>query len=231
MLKKLLAAGLITTSLGVGVAHADTIPSYRVYTTPAAGLQYINTAKSASCAFGFAAQRNGVKGFITAGHCGQAGDPVYIETPTGTRQVGQFTWSIGGDDPTELADIAFIQLFDPSQRSTRLANRPIEISRGITEKEFIQAHPDLCKEGPKTGSTCGEVDTSMSLSGYKVSLENAYSAHGDSGAPMVARLRDGSVAAVAILTGSPEGDDNTAVGYPVTVENMQKYGITLDFSQ
>lgn len=71
----------------------------------------------------------------------------------------------------------------------------MRVSRVMTAEDLRREQPHLCKSGARTGVTCGPI---TALTDNQVSFR-AWDDLGDSGAPVYARLPDGTVAAVGIL--------------------------------
>ena len=55
----------------------------------------------------------------------------------------------------------------------------------------------------------------------------AKSLHGDSGSPIFARKTDGSLVAVALLSGSPEGDSGRVLGQLIDDATLARYHLTI----
>ena len=71
--------------------------------------------------------------------------------------------------------------------------------------EQIQIGLPFCKFGAITGETCGVI---TDVDGTLVET-SVFSLQGDSGSPGFVKNPDGTVSAVGLLAGSPEGDDYT----------------------
>lgn len=203
---------------------AASIPMLSMVSSPAPGVEFTNTSKGITCAFGFKAVREGVTGYITAGHCGDAGDQVAISTIAGKRAVGRFEWSLGSPLQGGSHDLAFIRI-DSVVVDGAVARVGKAPSATLTREDMELAHPDLCKVGPKSGDTCGEV-TPESFGPGVVNFD-APSLHGDSGSPIFARTREGEVVAVGILSGSPAGKPDTIAAQLVDVDTLDRFGLAI----
>ncbi|WP_250888150.1 S1 family peptidase [Rhodococcus sp. WY5] len=110
---------------------------------------------------------------LTAGHCGVPGDRVVAEYDEGAGVVGRFRYS------SPVTDIAVIDLDDAMVTPLRTV--------GGTTINGIGAAPTpgtiVCKEGRKTGTTCGVTWGYDQV--YGEIVEHACSMHGDSGGPVV----------------------------------------------
>lgn len=203
----------------------DSIRDLTSVTGPAPGREFRNVDKELTCTFGFKATRGGDTGYLTAGHCGDVGDTITIKTPTGTREVGEVTWSLGSPQNGAEYDLAFISI-RPTVVTSAVVERASRSPQGtMTRENMILANPDLCKVGPKSGDTCGTV-TPADISHRTVSFD-AESIHGDSGSPVFAQTRAGEVVAIGILSGSPTGQPNTIVAYLIDDDTLTRYGLSV----
>jgi hypothetical protein len=147
--------------------------------------------------------------YLTAGHCAPVqGAPVYADTMNGVTRVGvSRVVSYADTGETLSTDIALVDTANaPINKSSQLTNG-IRVT-GISSSEDLRSSaPTLCKLGQATGFTCGPM---TAVTRNKV-LFRAESAHGDSGAPVVARWGNGVFTAVGVLNGSPIADDGVAV--------------------
>lgn len=207
-------------------ATTPSIPELSVITSPAPGTEYVNMDKKVTCSFGFKGERNGDIGYITAGHCGDAGDTIAITTPQGRVEVGEFTWSLGSPVTSGLPDLAFIKIHGRvNAEVARVKDTPVMT---LDKQDMENAKPDLCKVGPKTKDTCGEILTDIFTSGT-VSFE-AKSLHGDSGSPVFAQVRGGGLAAVGILSGSPVGVEGEIIAQLLDNETLSRYNLKVSNS-
>ncbi|GAB5895424.1 S1 family peptidase [Mycolicibacterium mageritense] len=156
----------------------------------------------------------------TAGHCDRANDngrPHFTrksdeDTPI---DLGQFTTAQTADTPDKVvetgsdgwSDFAVIDI-DPALADSVEGNARIagvyQVTKVLDHEYLLNNDVTLCKFGFVSGETCGKV-----LEHNSVSIEaELYSAAGDSGSPAYVKLGNDQVAAVGILRGSPEGEDN-----------------------
>lgn len=156
---------------------------------------------------------------FTAGHCGRPGDgsPHFTrkadeDTPV---ELGRFTTVQTADTPDKVvktgsdgwSDFAVIAI-DPALAESVEGNAGIagvyRVTKVFDYEYLLNNNVTLCKFGFVSGETCGKV-----LEQNPVSVEaELYSAEGDSGSPAYVKLGNDEIAAVGILRGSPEGEDN-----------------------
>lgn len=172
------------------------------------------------CTLGFLGRDNsGTPIGFTAGHCDRPGD----DSPHFTRkadedtpvELGRFTTVQTADTPDKVvktgpdgwSDFAVIEI-DPSLTDSAEDNARIAGVYRVTEvldyEYLLNNNVTLCKFGFVSGETCGKVIGHDNLT---VEAE-LYSASGDSGSPAYVKFGNDEVAAVGILRGSPEGEDN-----------------------
>lgn len=156
---------------------------------------------------------------FTAGHCDRPGDdPPHFtrmadeDTPV---QLGRFTTVQTADTPDKVvttgsdgwSDFAVIEI-DPALAEAAEANAAIagvyRVTKVLDYEYLVNNNVTLCKFGFISGETCGKVTEFNNLT---VEAE-LYSASGDSGSPAYVKLGNDEVAAVGILRGSPQGEDN-----------------------
>lgn len=156
----------------------------------------------------------------TAGHCDRASDngrPHFTrksdeDTPV---DLGRFTTVQTADTPDKVvktgsdrwSDFAVIEidsaLADSVEDNARIAG-VYRVTKVLDYEYLLNNDVTLCKFGFVSGETCGKV-----LEHDPVTVEaELYSAEGDSGSPAYVKLGNDEVAAVGILRGSPEGEDN-----------------------
>ncbi len=156
---------------------------------------------------------------FTAGHCDRPDDgpPHFTRTADEDTpvQLGRFTTVQTADTPDKVvrtgsdgwSDFAVIEI-DPALARAAEANARIagtyQVTKVLDHEYLLNNNVTLCKFGFVSGETCGAVVEHNNLT---VSAE-LYSASGDSGSPAYVKLGNDEVAAVGILRGSPEGDDN-----------------------
>ncbi len=112
-----------------------------------------------SCTLGFIAVRDGVRGFVTAGHCGNLNDAVYQPEFTGdprTNLVGKVTV-----DPREArySDALFVEiLFGSSAFKIFNERNPSKHYPVFSEMQAQSRGMYVCKGGITTGETCGWIE-------------------------------------------------------------------------
>ncbi len=172
------------------------------------------------CTLGFLG-RDGSDAAIgfTAGHCAHPGDGSPYFTRTGDEddavELGRFTTVQTALTPDKVvetgsdgwSDFAVIEI-DPALAESAEGNARIagvyRVTKVLDHEYLLNNNVTLCKFGFVSGETCGKVSGHDHLT---VEAE-LYSASGDSGSPAYVKLGNDEVAAVGILRGSPEGEDN-----------------------
>lgn len=189
------AAVIASTALGAGVAGA-----YVAATAVTPGVSIFSGNEV--CTAGFVVRSaSGTPGILTAGHCKK--DSTVRVQQAGSKPkrvvIGEFERSTF-DKPT--LDLGWISLKGSSLpiRSAVLGKKAV--AGVLTRDELERTKPRLCWQGQKSGLKC---------SAYKGLDENrafvgAAPSPGDSGAPVYAVRRDGSVDAVGILLGTTRDD-------------------------
>lgn len=166
-------------------------PSARYYVDSAEGL--------ASCSFGWFVQEKGNRDAtynLTAGHCGNPGDKVYMD-PSGTEDprqfigVGEFVWQAFDSESSAMNggdDYALIQFYPELVDEDVMTGTPnfqifgkqgeLELA-GWEDSTWLEKNkPYMCRLGWRSGITCGEYqkmvdDTNVAFDGI--------TDHGDSG--------------------------------------------------
>jgi hypothetical protein len=173
--------------------------------------------ESSSCTAGFAAR--GADGFylLTSGHC---------DAHDGAE------WTYGDDAP--LGYITASEKDDDAQLDAALIRLDPELGpplgdidgryvvSGFLDGSQLQVGMPICKVGATSGETCGEI---TSVDGDEVET-SVFSLHGDSGSPGFVKNPDGTVSAVGLLSGSPDGDDYTTY-FILLGPLLGKWGLSL----
>ncbi|CAN3126475.1 hypothetical protein ACNUDN_01165 [Mycobacterium sp. smrl_JER01] len=176
------------------LAHA-----FGEYPVASPGAYLVSTAIAGNgqpyqCTAGFTVRTaGGAPAMLTAGHCDRdpVNDTVLQRTPTGDQVVGHYVrWEV-------IPGVRDVGLVDLAASSVPLVSQvdAMRVSRVMTAEDLRREQPHLCKSGARTGVTCGPI---TALTDNQVSFR-AWDDLGDSGAPVYARLPDGTVAAVGIL--------------------------------
>lgn len=189
-----------------GVAAADPPP------TPGIEID----GESSSCTAGFAAQ--GADGFylLTSGHCDAHDGAEW--TYGDDAPLGSITASEKDDDQL---DAAIIRL-DPEVGPPVGAIDGRYAVNGALDGSQLQIGMPICKIGATTGETCGVI---TDVDGDVVET-SVFSLNGDSGSPGFVKNPDGTVSAVGLLSGSPDGDDNTTY-FILVAPLLGKWGLNL----
>ena len=171
------------------------------------GIQYvINNAFA--CSVGFSVKQGTSKGFVTAGHCGKAGDSVVISGQTvGTFSASRFPYS----------DRAWVRL---GQNHSLYS----WVSKHNGSHITVQGHREaaigaaVCRSGYRTGYRCGTIkakDVTVNYGEfglvYHLTQSNACAGHGDSGGSWIT----GTGQAQGVFSGGNIGD-STNCGLPVS---------------
>lgn len=192
---------------------------WTTFTHPTPGMS-IDMAEESSCTLGFiGSQGAGYAGMtspgsdvgLTAGHCSIDGDYSVVHWSTNTSGNPDLTLGVFGaaehedvdrggdvDGDTDFSEIAIPPQLEPSHL---VANR-YRVTQ-VWGPDNLQEGMQVCKYGFRTGETCGPV---ISWNSTYVRI-NLFSLIGDSGSPAYVKLRDGTVAALGLLSGSPFDHD------------------------
>lgn len=176
---------------------------------------YINN--SARCSIGFSVRRGSTNGFVSAGHCGRAGN-----TTTGYNRVAQGTFQGSSFPGNDYSWIAVNSNWTPTNY----------ISYGnvrVTGSSVAAVGSSICRAGSTTGWRCGIVQQFNATVRYSqgtvsgLTRTNACAEPGDSGGSFVSGSQ-----AQGMTSG---GSGNCSVGgttyfQPVN-EALSAYGLTL----
>ncbi|HEY9540723.1 MAG TPA: S1 family peptidase [Luteimonas sp.] len=177
-----------------------------------------------ACSIGFNVSQGGTPGYVTAGHCGDTGEPVYLEGPDGTGpqwtvgpKIGSFAGSSfpqpGGTGP----DYAWIR----ADAGNNL--QPTVYGWGMGDVT-VTGHAEapigaaICRSGRTTGWHCGAIQAKNVTVNYSsgetvlnLTQTTACSEGGDSGGSYIS----GTGQAQGVLSGGSgncKGDKNTTFG-------------------
>ncbi|MEU8267026.1 S1 family peptidase [Sphaerisporangium sp. NPDC049002] len=176
---------------------------------------YINS--SARCSIGFSVRRGSTPGFVSAGHCGRAGN-----TTTGYNRVAQGTFQ-GSSFPTN--DYSWVAV------NSNWTPRGI-VSYGnvtVTGSTVAGVGASICRSGSTTGWHCGTVqqrNTSVTYSQgtiYEVTRTNVCAEPGDSGGSFIS----GSQAQGVTSGGSGNCSSGGTTYFQPVNEILSVYGLTL----
>ena len=125
----------------------------RPLTTLQGGSEYLSEVDGSFyyCSVGFGVTKNGQQGFVTAGHCGGAGDGVYTlkNKRTLNPQMGTFVSSFFGGS----GDGAYVSLSNGHNVTATVAGYAQPV-RGSTVAAIGAA---VCRSGRTTGLKCGTI--------------------------------------------------------------------------
>lgn len=151
------------------------------------------------CTAGFAVQGNdGEYYLLTSGHCDSMDGSEWTteqSTPLGR---------IAASEDDGEHDAAIIRL-EPGAGPPNGHVGGIYPVRDVLRPDQLQIGMPFCKMGAITGETCGVI---TDVDGNLVEA-SIFSLQGDSGSPGFVKNPDGTISAVGLLSGSPEGDDYT----------------------
>lgn len=159
-----------------------------------------------ACTLGYVGERDGNYYGLTAGHCmeGSGADIQWKEahspsmSPFGKFLAGQTRERTMTDNAAFSTDYAVIGIESSVPGDMAIAKKYTVVD--VVEPNEITVGMEICKLGYRTEETCGEV---MASNDSMVRV-NLFSLAGDSGAPAYVKLGDDKVAAVGMLSGSPE---------------------------
>ena len=102
------------------------------------------------CSVGFGVTKNGSQGFVTAGHCGNSGDGVFVLANKRTigAQVGSFASSFFGGS----GDGAFVQL-----TGSHTVNAYVKGVGPVRGASVAPIGASVCRSGRTTGVKCGTI--------------------------------------------------------------------------
>lgn len=209
-------------------AEVNNVLKYPAIAAP--GAKIVNLEKEESCTVGWAARdiTTNSQGFITAGHCGKAGDPIALPMSDGDyRVIGEVLWSaynstLGNMEDT---DIAFVKVNSSSDVSAQMLSMPKTPSSLMSVGTFKTVRPDLCKIGQVTGTTCGNAGELQPYENRVLFYAPSY--EGDSGSPVFARTRSGEVEIVGVLSGNTGLEEDHISVQPLTDDIQRRYEFEL----
>ncbi|MEO8815483.1 MAG: S1 family peptidase [Mycobacterium sp.] len=175
-------------TLFAGTASANPMPGMEV------------SDENSSCTAGFAAQGgDGQYYLLTSGHCDQGDGSQWSDA--GDAPLGRIVASENNGDDHDAAMLLLDPLVGVPNGNVDGRYRVRDV---LTVFEIRVGMP-FCKVGARTGETCGTVTAVQP----NLVTTNLFSLEGDSGSPGFVMNSDGTVSAVGILQGGPDGDDNT----------------------
>ncbi len=196
----LIAIGAVTVGLMVLVsAFAGEDAEFTAKPRP--GGSYVNVDADTTCTFGFMAEDpEGRIGFLTAGHCGDVGDEVAVDTFMGPAVIGRFTESRDDGPYVRDLDLGFIALDDPSSADPAIIGPDRAPSSVAMPWDVLREGPELCFAGQMSGVACGERRGVEGGVWHPTDIAFGVTAiEGDSGSPVWTTGKDGGIAAVGIL--------------------------------
>lgn len=186
-----------------------------------------------SCSIGFAARQGATKGFVTAGHCGVAGESIWMNgAPVG--------YIAGSEFP--VADRAWVAIGDQHELLPLVTNHAgaFFFVRGSYESFHNSV---VCRSGYRTGYQCGFVNAkdvtvniapnSSGIGGlvYGLTQTNACAGFGDSGGGWIDTYEhaQGVTSASNIPAGSPHncGMFGAFTWFQPVNPILERYGLTL----
>lgn len=206
------------------------------------GKYYIEDSNGnvSKCSWGWTVYDPGNSGRVfnlTAGHCGNKGDKVYLETDDGEEvNVGEFVWSALDGTMENIGpgrDYGLIEIYPKYRKFIHTApgvtwgGVPVTVKGFWGPKELEQIRPYTCRLGWRSGLSCGDYQSMVS----KYSFEfDGIQDHGDSGGIVWATdPRDPSNAtayAVGIASYGSE-EDATTPGAKVIQPVLEGLGLQL----
>ena len=201
-------------ALAAGVAAGDTVQGREIQ--PGISIYVVDDddTGTTTCTLGWlTVSLTGDVEALTAGHC-RTGQQVDVQGNAGdhTELVEAALWKESmhtlRQSPLEGTDIGTVALNPHLRRSARTITGVTPMS--VSTSQSLRANPParICKMGSHTGMTCGPL---VAASSERVTFRAAVD-HGDSGGPVWAEFRDGTVTAVAIVVGRSDQDPTVTVG-------------------
>lgn len=151
-----------------------------------------------ACSIGFNVTKGGTPGYATAGHCGDAGEPAYLEGASGTGpqwtlgpQIGTFQGSTFPNPGSTGTDMAWVQISGGHTQSATVYGWG---SGNVTVKGSAEAAVGaaLCRSGRTSGWRCGAIKAKNVTVNYQsgetivnLTQTTACSEGGDSGGAFI----------------------------------------------
>lgn len=151
-----------------------------------------------ACSIGFNVTKGGTPGYATAGHCGDAGEPAYLEGASGTGpqwtlgpQIGTFQGSTFPNPGSTGTDMAWVQISGGHTQSATVYGWG---SGNVTVKGSTEAAVGaaLCRSGRTSGWRCGAIKAKNVTVNYQsgetivnLTQTTACSEGGDSGGSFI----------------------------------------------
>lgn len=208
-------------------AEADSLKYSQI---AAPGVEFLNYNENITCSFSWAAKDldTGKEGFLTAGHCGKAGDDVVIQTEPGNEiPAGTIEWSTYTTNSNTMhsIDLAFVSINPDMPMSPQVSGTVKTPTRVMDDLEYQRVLPDLCKTGQMTGTTCGDSETEHST--LQRATFTAHSYPGDSGGPVFAQTKKGELVAVGVFVGVPTDLEGVASAQVLSedVQDMYRFEV------
>ncbi|GII53374.1 hypothetical protein Pth03_17630 [Planotetraspora thailandica] len=179
---------------------------------------YINN--SARCSVGFAITRGSTNGFVSAGHCGRAGN-----STTGYNQVSQGTFQ-GSSFPGN--DYSWVSV-NSNWTSVPYVNNGSGGNVTVSGSTVAQVGASICRSGSTTGWHCGTVQQLNTSVTYQegtvsgVTRTNVCAEPGDSGGSFIS----GSQAQGVTSGGSGNCSSGGTTYFQPVNEILSTYGLTL----
>lgn len=181
------------------------------------------SSSGTGCSFGWMVysrnETNGRKYMVTAGHCGDQGDRVYIRGEDGyDTEVGEIVDSTGGR-LSDGSDYALVEVTNTA-RSAQLPLTDPDFDGWQSQAWVAANNPRICRLGYRTGISCG---TYLQMKNNTIFYEGIQD-HGDSGGPVWAETGDGKRYAIGI-TSYGFTEDATAAGAAALEPWMDKFDL------
>ncbi|MCT9928912.1 S1 family peptidase [Planotetraspora sp. A-T 1434] len=179
---------------------------------------YINS--SARCSIGFSVTRGGQGGFVSAGHCGNAGD-----STAGFNRVAQGTFQASSFPTNDYSWVALNSSWTPQPWVNNGSGGNVTVSGSTVAVEGAS----ICRSGSTTGWHCGTVqqrNTSVTYAEgtvYEVTRTNVCAEPGDSGGSFIS----GSQAQGVTSGGSGNCTSGGTTYFQPVNEILSVYGLTL----
>lgn len=182
-------------------------------------------AQTGSCSFGWLVNSQSEsadrKYMVTAGHCGNEGERVYVRDNNGNdTEVGEIVNSTNGRLGNG-ADYALIDVTNAA-REAKLPLSDPDFDGWQSQSWVAENKPRICRLGYRTGISCGNY---MYMKDNTIFYEGIQD-HGDSGGPVWAETGDGKRYAIGVASYGYD-DDATATGAAALEPWMNQFDLQI----
>lgn len=194
------------------------------------GVQTFNTDANTSCSAGyFVTSADGRRFNLTAGHCGQRGNSIYVDisgqgsTYFGSVTDSGYTSTDGQVHEDSDHDYGLVSIDGSAAKWSSAMPFAQKLSGYLTADQLATRRPRICRLGARTGLSCGAM-VAVNDDGYVT--YRSIADHGDSGGPVFAMIGD-ALYAVGVDS-SGEDEDATLAAAQLIAPAIQHWGLTLN---